>query len=100
MASANDPLSKEKRRPKCSGCHILHEDHTFGTPGPACQGPPQSPEVKLNLDIDDESQPWEYENTKAYLANGAKPKDKALTTLVIITLFWAQKRKSDVKRLY
>ena len=71
-----DPLGKEKRRSKCSGCHILHEDHTFGTPGPACQGPPKSPEVKLNLDIDDESQPWEYENTKAYLANGAKPKDE------------------------
>ena len=89
MASANDQVSCEKRRPKCSGCHLLHENHDFGNPGPACQGPqldvslsvPKSKanEVKLNME-DEVPNPdsWEFgygmESHDAHLAKGAKPK--------------------------
>ena len=53
----------KKRQKRCSGCHIPHDDHLWGTPGPHCQGPVHGvlPQLEDQLPFD-----WDDDDKKPF----------------------------------
>ena len=39
-----EELAAVKRRPKCTGCGVFHNQHWFGDPSPHCTGLPDDPD--------------------------------------------------------
>ena len=65
-------LNAAKRPGKCPGCKLLYAEHTFGDPGPSCNGPD---DTRLS---DDGNPPPDEENDLLELVKQLKLKEEAL----------------------